>query len=126
MSAWKGLPWTALALMVCVGTTLVWAAGAGPKNPTCTARCIATDQYCALKDQVTEDQGVATCVTTTVAKGGCSDLLAAATTACPQPVTDAKACTQAVGAAERCLNTCEEKLATDTCQGALTACLKGC
>jgi hypothetical protein len=126
MSVWKVLPWAALALTVCVGTTLVSAAGSGPKNPTCTARCIATDQYCALQDQVTEDQGVPTCVTTTVAKGGCRDLLAAATTACPQPLTDAKACTQAVGAAERCLTTCEEKLATDTCQGTLTACLKGC
>jgi len=112
--------------MVCVGPTVGWAAGAGPTNPPCTARCVATDQYCALQDQVTAEQGGATCVTAPVAQGGCRELLAAATTVCPQSGTDAQAWPQTVGAAERCRTTCAKQRATDSWQGALAACLKGC
>ena len=112
MVTWKGLAWIALAGLVCLGTTLGWAAAPPPpKDPTCAARCVAAEAYCTLAFQVSEEQGDAHCITNTVAHGGCSELLAAAGTACPQHVTDAQTCIQAVGAAATCLHTCAAKLA---------------
>jgi hypothetical protein len=126
MPTWKGLPWVVVALLMGLGTSLVYATA--HKNLTCVRDCIAAYAYCALQDQVTEDKGVATCVTnvTTDTPAGCSDLLTAAGTACPQPVTNAQACTQAVEAAARCLRTCEEQRATDTCESAFSTCFTGC
>src|SRR5262245_11195540 len=104
MVPWQQLPWAALACLMCLGPTLGWAAALYPSNdPPCTAPCVAAEEYCTLAFQVSEEQGEATCITHMVAQGGCSDLLAAAGTACPQPVVNAQACTQT--------------LAKDTCTG---------
>jgi len=126
MSAWKVLPWLVLALLVGLGMPSTHAATG--KNLTCVAGCVAAYGYCALQDEVTEDKGVAACVTqaTTDNPAGCSDLLTAAAQACPKPVTDAKACLQAVEAAGKCLHICEEKLATDTCVSDFSTCFNGC
>ena len=125
MVTWKGLPWVVVVLIVSFGPPAVAAA---TKNPTCVTGCVAAFEYCELQAHVTEDKGIATCVTnaTTTTPKGCSDLLTAAGKACPQPVTDAKACMQAVDAAAQCLHTCDEQLVTDTCEQAFSSCFKGC
>ena len=126
MRPWKVLPWVVVALLMGLGTPSVHATP--KKNPTCVRECVAAYRYCELQEEVTEDQGVATCATkaTTDSPAGCSDLLTAAGTACPTPVTNAQACTQAVEAAARCLRTCEEHLATETCESAFSTCFTGC
>jgi len=121
----KVLPWVVCVLIVSIGSPVVSAA---TKNPTCVRGCVAAFGYCELQAQMTEAKGVDACVVnaSTDTPKGCSELLTAAGKACPHPVTDAKACTQAVEAAGQCLQTCAEKLATDTCESAFSTCFKGC
>jgi hypothetical protein len=129
MFTWKGLPWTALALMACIGTTVGWAADqppTPPKNPTCVAQCAAAQDYCTLQFRVTGGQDLASCATTTVSSGGCEDLLTTAKADCTPSVTNAQMCTQAVEAAAKCLGSCAAEIAKYTCGAAFATCIKGC
>src|SRR5262249_1178064 len=85
MVTWKVLPWVVVILIVSLGRP---AGSAATKNPTCVTSCVAAFAYCELQAHVTEDKGIAACVTnaTTTTPKGCSDLLMAAGKACPQPV----------------------------------------
>ena len=83
--AWAVLPWTALGLSVCVGTTVGWAAGSGLNNPTCLARCVAPNPSCAWPDSVVAEHGGTIYVTMTVAQGRGNHGV-------PVPVPDALAC----------------------------------